>query len=156
MVKVKDKESLERLIDSIQYVGRMLKRNDRAQNIPYGITKTQWFILRILGKKSCTISELAHKLEVRPSSMSQMIDRMELAGFVQRKIDASDARSKTVVLMEKGRAHLEDISLHRIELLYKPFLQLSEKEQVQIVELMEKFKLNLSTSFDRHSERGNE
>lgn len=149
---MEDQENLERLIDSIQYVGRMLKRNNRAQNVPYGITKTQWFILRILGKKSCTIGELAHQLEVRPSSMSQMIGRMELAGFIQRQTDEKDARSKIIVLKEKGKQHLEDISQNRIKLLSAPFLQLSEKEQVQIVELMEKFRCNLSESFDKYSE----
>lgn len=151
---MEDLDDLERFIDSIQYVGRMLKRNDRNQALPYEMTKTQWFILRILRKRSFTIGELAKKLEVRPSSMSQMIDRMELSGLVRRQTDSADARSKTVVLNEEGKVRLETISHNRMELLSVPFSQLSEEERIKIVELMEKFKSNLSASFDYRIDQG--
>lgn len=146
---------LERFIDSVQYIGRMMKRNQRNQALPFGITKTQWFILRILVRKPSTIGELARKLEVRSSSMSQMIDRLELAGFVERKTDPADARSKIVVLSDEGKKHMDTISTKRIEFLSDPFSQLSEEEQVKIVELMEKFKVNLSASFDYNTEHKN-
>lgn len=140
---------LEKFIDSIQYVGRMIKRNQRNQALPYDITKTQWFILRILSKEPHTIGELAKKLEVRPSSMSQMIDRLELGDFVERQTDASDARSKIVMLSDEGKKRMDAIYSKRIELLSDPFSKLSDDEQVKIVELMEKFKLNLSASFEQ-------
>lgn len=146
---------LERFIDSVQYIGRMMKRNQRNQALPFGITKTQWFILRILVRKPSTIGELARKLEVRSSSMSQMIDRLELAGFVERQTDPADARSKIVVLSDEGKKHMDTISTKRIEFLSDPFSQLSEEEQVKIVELMEKFRLNLSASFDYNTEHKN-
>jgi len=146
---------LERFIDSVQYIGRMMKRNQRNHALPFGITKTQWFILRILVRKPSTIGELARKLEVRSSSMSQMIDRLELAGFVERQTDPADARSKIVVLSDEGKKHMDTISTKRIEFLSDPFSQLSEEEQVKIVELMEKFKVNLSASFDYNTEHKN-
>ena len=151
---MKDSDNLERFIECIHYIGRMMKRNDRDQTLPYGLTKTQWFILRHLRRKPSTIGELATKLEVRPSSMSQMIDRLELAGTVERQNDPSDARSKIVVLSEEGKKNMDKISSSRIELLSAPFAQLSEEEQVKIVELMEKYKANLSATFDHEASRG--
>ena len=131
-----------------------MKRNDRDQTLPYGLTRTQWFILHHVRRKPRTIGELAGKLEVRPSSMSQMIDRLELAGIVERQNDPSDARSKLVVLSEEGKKNMDHISTSRIELLSAPFSQLSEEEQVKIVELMEKYKSNLSATFDHGASRG--
>lgn len=150
-----ESDYLERFIDSIQYVGRMMKRNQRDQALPYGITKTQWFILRILSRKPSTIGDLASKLEVRSSSMSQMIDRLELAGLVERKTDPADARSKIVALSDEGKNRMDTISSKRIELLSDPFSQLSEEEQTKIVELMEKFKVNLSLSFNHDTNQKN-
>src|SRR5690625_398968 len=150
---MKDSDNLERFIECIHYIGRMMKRNDRDQTLPYGLTRTQWFILHHVRRKPRTIGELAGKLEVRPSSMSQMIDRLELAGIVERQIDPSDARSKRVVLSEKGKKNMDKISSSRIELLSAPFAQLSEEEQVKIVELMEKYRFNLSASFDHGANR---
>jgi len=150
---MKESDYLERFIESIHYIGRMMKRNDRDQALPHGLTKTQWFILHHLRRKPSTIGELASNLEVRPSSMSQMIDRLELAGFVERQNDPSDARSKVVVLSEKGKKNIDTISSSRIKLLSVPFSQLSEEEQVNIVELMEKYRQNLSVSFDHGANR---
>ncbi|MBS4177820.1 MarR family winged helix-turn-helix transcriptional regulator [Lederbergia citrea] len=146
---MKDEDYLERFMDSVQYVSRMMKRNVRDQALPHGITKTQWFILRILWKRPCTIGELAEKLEVRSSSMSQMIDRMEVSGLVQRQTDPLDGRSKMVVLNEKGEEHIKAVSRSGIELLSVPFSQFTSEEKMVIVELMEKFKLNLSANFDQ-------
>jgi len=148
---VKETENLERFIDAVQYVGRMLKRNVRDQASPQGITKTQWFILRHLWKRSCTIGELADKLEVRSSSMSQMIDRMELAGLVQRTTDPQDGRTKIVMLSEAGKNHLEMITNAGVALLSDPFSKFSKEEQQILVDLFEKFKSNLSAAFeDKH------
>ncbi|MBS4218598.1 MarR family transcriptional regulator [Bacillus sp. FJAT-49711] len=145
---MEETENLERFIDAVQYVGRMLKRNVRDQASPQGITKTQWFILRHLWKKACTIGELAEKLEVRSSSMSQMIDRMELAGLVQRTTDPQDGRTKIVMLSDEGKKHLETISTAGVELLSDPFSKFSKEEQKVVVELLERFKANLSAAFE--------
>jgi len=126
----------------------MLKRNVRDQASPQGITKTQWFILRHLWKKPCTIGELAEKLEVRSSSMSQMIDRMELAGLVQRTTDPQDGRTKIVMLNDAGKNHLETITNAGVELLSDPFSKFSKEEQQLVVELLERFKVNLSAAFE--------
>lgn len=147
-MELEEKDYLERFMVSVQYVGRMLKRKGRDHALPYELTKTQWFILRILSKKTCTIGELAEKLEVRSSSMSQMIDRLELSGLVKRQQDMLDGRSRVVVLSDKGKESLDAISHHELELLAVPFSRFSEEEQQVLVKLMETFKANLSESFE--------
>lgn len=142
-------DNLETFMESIQYISRMMKRNVRNQTLPYGITKTQWFILRILSQESCTVGELAEKLEVRSSSMSQMIDRLQLAGFVERQVDARDARSKVVKLSALGEETIEEINQNGIQLLATPFFKLTESERDMLVKLLRTFTTHLSeTSHD--------
>ena len=50
-----------------------------------------------------THSELAHDLDVRPATVSRMIDRMEQAGLVQRCKDMQDQRVSRVHLTEQGQ-----------------------------------------------------
>ncbi|MFC5465669.1 MarR family winged helix-turn-helix transcriptional regulator [Lederbergia graminis] len=140
---------LERFMESIQYVGRMMKRNGRNNVASNDITKSQWFILRILSKRPHTIGELAEKLEVRSSSMSQMIDRLELSGLVQRQSNTGDGRIKEVVLSDEGMRGIKDISIKKMEFLSAPFTQLSVDEQEQLVHLLEKVKANLADTMDK-------
>ncbi len=51
-----------------------------------------------------THSELAARLHVQPATMTRMVQRMEKAGFVERRSDAADERVSRVYLTDAGRA----------------------------------------------------
>lgn len=54
-----------------------------------------------------TMSELAHQLEITPGAVSQLAQRMEKKGYVERVTCAEDKRKNIVRLTEKGRALYE-------------------------------------------------
>lgn len=134
----RDKQ-LEQFVDSFQAIGRFMKRNQWSNQDATEITKTQWLILRFLWKNGgSTIGQLAERLEVRSSSMSQMIDRLELAGMVYREPDKYDARTRIVNLTEAGRETITRMKNAQVELLSGPFNELTLEEQVTLVEIMKK------------------
>lgn len=138
---------LEQFVDCVQAIGRYMKRNQRDNQEATDITKTQWMILRMLGKQdSCTIGQLADRLEVRSSSMSQMIDRLELAGTVYRESDKNDARTRIVKLTDAGKETISRIKHSRMEIMAGPFNQLTEEEQNTLVEIMMKMTTHLKPS----------
>ena len=51
-----------------------------------------------------THGELAERLHVQPATITKMIQRMEKAGFVERRPDPQDQRVSRVYLTEEGRA----------------------------------------------------
>jgi DNA-binding MarR family transcriptional regulator len=50
-----------------------------------------------------TQTELAERLRIRPATLTRMLQRMERAGFIQRKTDHLDQRITRVYLTEAGR-----------------------------------------------------
>lgn len=54
-----------------------------------------------------TMSELAHQLEITPGAVSQLAQRMEKKGYVERVTCAEDKRKNIVRLTEKGQALYE-------------------------------------------------
>jgi len=78
-----------------------------------GLYQGQPFVLRALWKQSgLTHSELAESLNRSPSTITNMIKRMEKAGFVERRPDPKDERVSRVYLTDAGRnvkAALEDV-----------------------------------------------
>lgn len=70
-----------------------------------GLYRGQPFVLRTLWEEEgITHSELANRLHVRPSTTSNMIKRMEKAGFVVCKPDLEDQRVSRVYLTDAGCA----------------------------------------------------
>ena len=55
-------------------------------------------------QEGLTHSELAELLHVRPATITRMLQRMEKAGFVERRQDEEDRRVSRVYLTEAGRA----------------------------------------------------
>jgi DNA-binding MarR family transcriptional regulator len=146
-------KQLEQFVDCVQAIGRHMKRTQRNSQEGTEITKTQWLILRFLSKQNgCTIGQLAERLEVRSSSMSQMIDRLELAGTVYREPDKNDARTRIVKLTEAGKEMMSKMKHSRMEMIAGPFNQLSQEEQNTLVEIMMKMTTNLKLHGSRCKE----
>jgi DNA-binding MarR family transcriptional regulator len=135
---MKVNEKLEALIVHLQQINRFLRSSVFEQKTEQ-VTRVQWLILRHLRRNGPrTIGELATQLDVRSSTMSQMIDRLEKNAWVCRTVDDHDARVKLIHLTDHGNALMNQIELASIENMAQPFEQLSDDEQAQLVQLLKK------------------
>jgi DNA-binding MarR family transcriptional regulator len=78
-------------------------------------------------------TELATLLQISPATTTKMIQRMERAGFIQRKSDPQDQRLSRVYLTEAGRvirSEVEAIWLH-IEAETFAGFSIEEKESLR-------------------------
>jgi DNA-binding MarR family transcriptional regulator len=75
---------------------------DRALK-PLGITRAQWWVLAFLSRRDgMTQTALAADLDLTKVAIGGLLDRMETAGFVERRIDQSDGRARRVHLTRAG------------------------------------------------------
>jgi DNA-binding MarR family transcriptional regulator len=75
-----------------------------------GLYEGQPSMLRSLwAQEGLTHTELARRLRVQPATITKMIQRMERAGFVERRPDPEDERVSRVYLTEAGRAVQADV-----------------------------------------------
>ena len=71
---------------------------DRALK-PLGITRSQWWVLAFLSRRDgMTQTALAADLDLTKVAIGGLLDRMEAAGFVERRADQSDGRARRVYL----------------------------------------------------------
>ncbi|CAA7600223.1 MarR-type HTH domain protein [Acididesulfobacillus acetoxydans] len=109
------------------------------------ITRLQWMLLRQVNKEEAnTMGNLAAKFGVRPSTISQMADRLEKSQLIRRVPDTRDARIKSITLTEKGQGFIE-----RVESLWAIRLQeglgrFSPDEQNALLELLERLVASLA------------
>ena len=72
---------------------------------PYGITRSQWWVLSALsrsGNDGMMQVDLARLLEVGKVTVGGLVDRLEASGHVQRSPDATDRRAKRVFITDQG------------------------------------------------------
>jgi len=79
----------------------------------YGLTAQQWLALTsigLAGESGITPTEVGKNALVSPQNVTGLLDRLERAGYVQRKPVGGDRRSYRVQLSEKGRKVLRALN----------------------------------------------
>ena len=79
--------------------------------------------------------ELCELLDVRPSSLSEMLSRAEADGLLTRAVDEADRRIQRITLSEKGRRIITDMESVRDLDARKKTSCLTEEEKRQFCEL---------------------
>jgi DNA-binding MarR family transcriptional regulator len=133
-----NKELLHSFVMNMQTINRYLRTmaSNQSEN---PVTRVQWLLLRHLQRNdSCSIGELAEHLDVRSSTMSQMVDRLEKNGIVYRASNQKDARIKTVILSEKGKEIIQEREMIWVDSLAQPFQNFSTEEKETLLNLMDK------------------
>lgn len=80
-----------------------LMRYVRAQDTALGVPPAQLSALSVVvfgGKKS--LSDLAEAEQVRPPTMSRIVDSLVQDGLVKREVDKKDRRSVVITATDKG------------------------------------------------------
>lgn len=76
---------------------------------PLGLTYTQYIVFLVLWEKDgLTVSEIGEKLMLDNGTLSPLLKKMELAGYIERRRCREDDRVVEITLTEKGRALQED------------------------------------------------
>ena len=79
--------------------------------------------------------ELCEFLDLRPSSLSEMLARAEADGLLTRAVDESDRRIQRISLTEKGRKVVTDMETARDTDAAKKTACLTEEEKEQFIAL---------------------
>ena len=70
-----------------------------------GLTYPQYLVLSVLWEgNDQTVSAIASRLDLEPSTITPLVKRLEQAGHVLRKRNPEDERQVKVILTEEGRA----------------------------------------------------
>jgi DNA-binding MarR family transcriptional regulator len=86
---------------------------------PLGITRSQWWVLAFLSRRDgMTQTALAADLDLTKVAIGGLLDRMETAGFVERRADQNDGRARRVFLTRAGAKIVNTIreSVENIEM----------------------------------------
>jgi len=106
---------------------------------PYGITPTQYNVLRILrgaGEKGLCRSEVIERMIARVPDATRLLDRMEAAGLIARARSSEDRRFVTTRIIEEGLVLLEELDEPVLELHRRQFSALGEDHLHTLVELL--------------------
>jgi DNA-binding MarR family transcriptional regulator len=108
---------------------------------PYGITPTQYNVLRILrgaGEKGLCRGEVMERMITKVPDATRLLDRMEAAGLIGRFRDAVDRRFVTTTITEAGLGLLRELDEPVMVLHRRHFSALDEAELRALIDLLDR------------------
>jgi MarR family transcriptional regulator for hemolysin len=140
-------------IDPIGYligdVSRMIRTVYDRRVEPLGLTRAQWRVMTRLNRlESCTQTELATALEIEKPTLGKLIERLEVKGWVDRRADPNDARSKRLYLTPAARPVLADMHKEAEDVVAGIFAGLDGEEAARLHAMLDHIKRNLSEMLD--------
>ncbi|MCD8329182.1 MAG: MarR family transcriptional regulator [Lachnospiraceae bacterium] len=109
----------------------------------YSGKRGQGRILSLLSREGAmTQHEMQNRLNIQSGSLSEILTKLENAGFITRQRDATDRRRQIIAITEAGQADLDEHRarrLHRQRVLYS---DLSDAEQEELIRILRKLHEN--------------
>jgi DNA-binding MarR family transcriptional regulator len=123
----------EELADRLHSTALHLLRQVRVQDVASGLAPARLSALSVLvfgGPMS--LNDLARAEQVRPPTMSRIVDALESANLIRRTVNQQDRRAVVLEATEKGAAILWQGRKRRVKFLAKYLSRLSEQERMQV------------------------
>ena len=115
--------------------------SDRVEDLlkPYGISATQYNVLRILrgaGEGGLCRNELRDRMLTRMPDMTRLLDRMEEAGFVTRSREREDRRMVLTRISARGRELLSELDRPMSDLHRDQLARLTDEQLKTLIDLL--------------------
>ena len=114
---------------------------DRVEDVlkPYGISATQYNVLRILrgaGKGGLCRNELRDRMLTRMPDMTRLLDRMEEAALVTRSREQEDRRMVLTQITPRGLELLNELERPLTKLHREQLSQLTDEQLRSLIDLL--------------------
>ena len=133
----------EKLLQQFFYFMNLMSRGRQQQHFgdnEIKLSHGQGHLLGVLlNNDGSTQKELSLQLRIRPTSLGELVTKLEQNGYVERRVNENDKRVTNIYLTEKGRKVVSEVMKDRQVVINKMFSGLSEdEEQQQLFTLMGK------------------
>ncbi len=105
-----------------------------------GALPRETLLLTVLeaGESGIRQKDISEAIGINASSLSEQIDRLEEARYLERRANPEDKRSTLIVLTEKGKARAYEVLDERQKAAADLFAKLSEEEKDTLISLLDK------------------
>ena len=98
------------------------------------------FILILLSKMKSSMrqKDIAKRLLISPSTLSEMVNKLVADGYILRNPDPRDRRATLLGLTEKGQQRAAEMEAERKRMIQNRFRNLNTEEKEELIYLLEK------------------
>jgi MarR family transcriptional regulator for hemolysin len=122
----------------------LFRKHFDRRAVKFGLTRAQWRATKVLyHREGLRQTDLAEFLEMEPIAVGRVIDRLQAAGFVERRPDPRDRRAWQLYPTEQARGIVDDMEIIARELRKDSTQGIAIEELEQALDVITRIKNNL-------------
>ena len=138
-------------------ISRMIRTIYDRRVEPLGMTRSQWrAMIRLSRREGCSQTELASELGIQKPTLGKLVERLEAKGWVERRPDPADARTKRLYLTGAAAPILDEMYAQADDVLEGIFDGLTGEDAARLNAALTRIKDNLSAMLDDGATRGSD
>ncbi len=146
--------SLDLIIETMIYLETESRRLAKEASIRAGVTATQLNVLKLLTEiGALSLSQISKRLTTQNSTVTGIIDRMEISGLVTREQSETDRRVWRIRATTKGVDIARRVKLLPWDLLRSALASLDKREREQLVSILKKVAAHVAKAIDDNEVR---
>ena len=126
--------------DISRLMRRLFDARLRRLDLSYAQAKVLLNLAKTPGMRQASLSD---RMEIQPITLGRLIDRMERAGWIERRADPSDRRAVNLFLRDKATPYLDQLRDLLEELQDQALAGLSEAQIAQMFGMLQGARDNL-------------
>ncbi len=135
-------ESVSKIERLLRHVAMIIRRRGRDILADFNITNPQFNALLALRENDgITMGELCDKLFLAYSTATDLIDRMEKNGLLERKRDSQDRRVIRLAITNKGKVAISEVVAARRRYVASILERLSVEQRSHLAESLDRLHL---------------
>lgn len=136
---VTDEEFFKRLAGLVKDINNTIHRSTLPSNF-----RGQGRIIELIAcHEGCTQRELAGLAQIKPGSLTEVLERLERNQYIARRRDDQDRRMVRVYLTNQGRRFHVQLDKHRIEFADRLLSDVTPQEREQFIRVVDKMQVQL-------------
>ncbi len=126
-------------------VTRLMRKHFDRRAVRFNLTRAQWRALKRLSHgEGMRQNELAEQLELEPIAIGRVIDRLQKAGFVERRADPADRRAWRLFLTARAHEVVDDMEQISSELFRQAQHGITAAQMKSMIDMLGRMKDNLN------------
>jgi DNA-binding MarR family transcriptional regulator len=122
----------------------LFRKHFDRRAVKFGLTRAQWRATKMLYyREGLRQTELAEQLEMEPIAVGRVIDRLQAAGFVERRPDPKDRRAWRLYVTDQARDVIADMEEIAVGLRKDATRGITVPELQQALDVLNRMKDNL-------------
>ena len=136
---------------------RLLRKRFDRQARALGLTRAQWRVIAMLRRnEGVNQTALAELMDIEPITLGRHVDRVEDAGWVERRPDPDDRRVWRIFLTDKAQPVLAEMEQIAIAVRDEAMTDFTSAERERFIDDLLRVKSNLTEALRREAEAANE